>query len=345
MRPARSFLAAVVLAAGLTTGCTTLTELLAGHPLPAGQPPSNLLRNPSFERHPSSSKGVATYWTVSPGSPAIAASISKDARDGDASQRIDVLVVDPDRGDRGVGIAPSRRPRLKGNTQYEINAWVKGRGTASLSVRLNDRAFEALGSKVVLNDTWQQLQMVFTTPSWVRNVREIIRFGDGGMADGDWLLVDEVELRASVPRLGSLSREAIASIAERNAAGSTPGAKVVAAALALVKNGTVVKGGCWDWVNRAYDDAGYPAKKRQTVFQSRLEGPYANLALVRPGDWISFRNLTYGEIGHSAIFVDWIDFERHSAITLEYAGENREIPGRYREYDIFKCYIVLRPAE
>ena len=162
----------------------------------------------------------------------------------------------------------------------------------------------------------------------MRNVRELIRFGDGGArCEGDWLLIDGVSLRASVSRLGSLSPQAISSIAERKAAGATPGAKVVAAALALVKSGTVVKGGCWDWVNRAYNDAGYPAKKRRAVFQSKPEGPYVNAALIRPGDWISFRNLTYGEIGHSALFVDWIDFERHSAITLEYAGENREMPG------------------
>ncbi len=32
-------------------------------------------------------------------------------------------------------------------------------------------------------------------------------------------------------------------------------------------------------------------------------------------------------------------------MTIEYAGENRELPGRYREYDIFKCYIVVRPVE
>jgi hypothetical protein len=210
---------------------------------------------------------------------------------------------------------------------------------------LNDDEPSTLGAKVVLNDTWQRLQMSFATPRKVRNIRELIRFGDGGAAEGDWLLLDGVSLLESASRLGSLSPQAISAIAERKAAGDSTGAKVIAAALALVKNGTVVKGGCWDWVNRAYNDAGFTAKKRRTVFQSKPEGPYVNTALIRPGDWISFRNLTYGEIGHSAIFVDWLDFERNSAITVEYAGENREIPGRYREYDIFKCYGVLRPAE
>lgn len=346
MRSARLTIVAAVLAAGLLSGCSTLLELFEGPTAADGQSAENLVRNPSFEDFKASSRGVAAHWTVSPGSAAIATSLSEDARAEDASQRIDVLTVLPGPEDPWIGLTQSRANlRLKGNTQYEISAWVKGRGAASLSVILNDRAYEALGSRVVLGDTWQFLQMAFTTPNRVRSIDQLIRFGDGGAREGDWMLVDGVTLKASVPRLGSLSPRAISSIAERNAAGATPGAKVVAAALTLVNNGTVVKGGCWDWVNRAYDEAGYPAKKRRVVFQSKPEGPYVNAALIRPGDWISFKNLTYGEIGHSAIFVDWIDFERYSAITLEYAGENREIPGRFREYDIFKCYIVARPEE
>jgi hypothetical protein len=359
-------IAAAFIAVSILAGCSTFLELLEGRPVAAGQPQANLLRNPSFESTKgkvetpfthkdgkASSQGVAADWVVSPGAQTITTSVSKDAVKGEVSQRIDVQTVQPDRQNPCVAFSQSQNKlRLKGNTQYELAAWVKGRGVASLSVMLNDYESRALGTKVVLNDTWQYIQMVFTTPKRVRNIRELIRLGDGGnspnvggVAEGDWMLVDGASLQISVPRLSRLSSEAISSIAERRAAGDTPGAKVVAAALALVRNGTVVKGGCWDWVNRAFNDAGYPAKKRQTVFQSKPEGPYVNPALIRPGDWISFRNLTYGEIGHSAIFVDWIDFEKHSCITLEYAGENREIPGRYREYDIFKCYIVMRPVD
>lgn len=364
-RPA-AILLATVAAAGVLAGCATLLDLLEGRPAAAARPGANLLRNPGFESFKgeagtrvlhddgrSSSRGVAADWTVSPGSQAIATSISREAREGGFAQRVDVLGARPGRGAAWVAFTQSQsRLRLKGNTQYEIAAWVKGRGVASLSVVLNDGESRTLGTMVVLGDDWQYVQMAFATPKRVRNVRELIRLGEDGIAaggraaaEGDWMLVDGVSLRASAPRLGSLSPEAIASIAERRAMGSDAGAKVVAAALALVRNRIVVKGGCWDWVNRAYNDAGYPARKRRTVFQSKPEGPYVNPALIRPGDWIAFSNFTYGEIGHSALFVDWIDFERRSAITLEYAGENREIPGRYREYDIFKCYTVVRPVD
>jgi hypothetical protein len=346
MRSTRLAIAAAVVTAAVLTGCSTFRDLLEGPSAAAGQPLSNLLRNPSFESFKPSSRGVASDWVVREGYTTLETSLSKDAFRGDVAQRIDVLAIEPGREDPWVGITQSPwKPRLKGNAQYEISAWVKGRGTAALSVILNDDASATLGAKVVLDDAWQYLQMSFATPNRVRNIRELVRFGDGGLAEGDWLQIDGVSLLASASRLGSLLPQAITSIAERKAIGASTGAKVIAAAVALVKNGTVVKGGCWDWVNRAYNDAGFTAKKRRTVFQSKPEGPYVNHALIRGGDWISFSNLTYGEIGHSAIFVDWLDFERHSALTVEYAGENREIPGRYREYDIFKCYIVVRPAE
>jgi hypothetical protein len=347
-------------------GCSTFLELLVGRPVAVAHPGANLLRNPGFESFKgdaeapylhddgkASTRGVANGWVVSPGSQLIATSISKEATEGGFSQRVDVRAVRPDRQVPSVAFTqPHGRLRLKGSTQYELGAWVKGRGAASLSVVLNDGESRTLGSEVVLTDTWQYVQMAFATPRRVRNVGELIRFGQGrgtsgagGVAKGDWILIDGFSLRASMPRSGSVSPQAISSIAERGAAGTSPGAKVIAAALTLVRAGTMVKGGCWDWVNRAYNDAGYPVKKRRAVFQSKPEGPYVNIALIEPGDWISFRNLTYGEIGHSALFVDWIDFDRHSAITLEYAGENRELPGRYREYDIFMCYFVTRPVD
>jgi hypothetical protein len=134
-------------------------------------------------------------------------------------------------------------------------------------------------------------------------------------------------------------------IARQHAKGKGPGAKVIGAALRLLENGTVVVGSCWDYVNRAYDDAGFTSKKRSVVWKEPEGGPYIDPTSVRPGDWIMFRNLTFGNIGHSSIFVEWIDIEKRSALTIEYAGQNRRIPGRFREYDITKCYCVLRGSD
>jgi hypothetical protein len=53
----------------------------------------------------------------------------------------------------------------------------------------------------------------------------------------------------------------------------------------------------------------------------------------------------YGEVGHSASFVEWIDFDRRSALTIEYVGTNRKVPGRFREADITKTYGLVRGME
>jgi hypothetical protein len=142
-----------------------------------------------------------------------------------------------------------------------------------------------------------------------------------------------------------LTAESVALVARSHARESSPGAKVLASALRMMSGGTVVVGACWDYVNEAFKDAGFPAGKRLTVFSGPEGGPFADPTLIRPGDWLYFVNLTFGNIGHSAIFVDWIDFDARSAITIEYVGQNQAMPGRYREYDITKCFGIFRGKE
>ncbi len=139
MRSARLAIVAAIATVAVLTGCSTFLELLEGPSTAAGQSLSNLLRNPGFESMKVFSRGVAADWMVSEGYATITTSLSKDAFRGDVAQRIDVLAIEPGREDPWIGITPSRsRLRLKGNTQYEISAWVKGRGTVALSVMLND---------------------------------------------------------------------------------------------------------------------------------------------------------------------------------------------------------------
>ena len=101
--------------------------------------------------------------------------------------------------------------------------------------------------------------------------------------------------------------------------------------------------GCWDYINGVYNQAGFPAKKRLTVFQSRKAGPYANTKEIRPGDWLYFVNHSYGGIEHSAIFVYWTNVRKHQALMLSYAGENRKAPARYKIYDLSNVYRIIRP--
>jgi hypothetical protein len=142
-----------------------------------------------------------------------------------------------------------------------------------------------------------------------------------------------------------VSVESAAIVALRNARGTSAGARVLTVALRMMAGGTIVVGGCWDYVNRAFNDAGFPAQKRLTVFTGPEAGPYAEPSLIKPGDWLYFENLTFGGIGHSALFVDWIDFDTRTALTIEYVGQNKVIPGRYREYDVTKCFGIYRGKE
>ncbi len=106
----------------------------------------------------------------------------------------------------------------------------------------------------------------------------------------------------------------------------------------------IIPGGCWDYANEVYNRAGYPnkAKKRQTIFKSAKKGPYADISIIQPGDFLYYINHSYGDIEHSAIFVDWVDYNNKEALMLSYGGENRQEPARYRSYDLSSVYRVIR---
>lgn len=122
----------------------------------------------------------------------------------------------------------------------------------------------------------------------------------------------------------------------------TPGGKVLAAAYELIAANTIIRGSCWDWINLAYKNAGFTEKNRKSVFSGKESGPYANPYDLKPGDWIMFKNLTYGESGHSGIFLFWIDAERRSAMVVGYVGEGRARVGDFREHDITYLFGVVR---
>lgn len=139
-----------------------------------------------------------------------------------------------------------------------------------------------------------------------------------------------------------LSADSIIIIAEKNSKADTTGGTVLGTAVEMIEEEIIVTGACWDYINEVYNKAGFPLEKRKTIFSSSKDGPYANPGLIQPGDWLMYKNLPYGEISHSAIFVEWIDFERRSALTIEYIGRNRDVPGWFREADITKVYGILR---
>jgi len=127
------------------------------------------------------------------------------------------------------------------------------------------------------------------------------------------------------------------------------GRKVLATAREMtLDRREIVRGSCWDYTNAIYNRTGYPNNKtgRKTVFRSSKEnGPYADAALIQPGDWLYYINHSYNGIEHSAIFVKWINLDGRTALMLSYGGEKRREPARYLSYDISHVYQIVRPAE
>jgi hypothetical protein len=131
------------------------------------------------------------------------------------------------------------------------------------------------------------------------------------------------------------------------AATAGPGATVVATAERMIADGTVVRGSCYDYVSAVFEAAGYPRERREHVFRSRTEGPYADLGDVRPGDWLAIVNHPERDpVGtHSVIFVRWNDRARGEAEVVSYAGGDQDRPGEIVIYDLTRTYRITRPVD
>ncbi len=107
---------------------------------------------------------------------------------------------------------------------------------------------------------------------------------------------------------------------------------------------SIIPGSCWDYANEVYNRAGYSNRpsKRQTIFKAGKSGPYVSRNKIQPGDFLYYINHSYGNIEHSAIFVDWLDYRKKTALMLSYGGESRQEPARYRPYDLSSVYRVIR---
>ncbi len=140
------------------------------------------------------------------------------------------------------------------------------------------------------------------------------------------------------------TEDALIRAAEAKA--STTGRKVLATGreMAVVKP-EILPGSCWDWVNAVFTRAGFPmGKPREVVAKAPEKGPYLDPAKLRPGDWMYYRNRSYGNGVHSGIFVGWINGPSKVALVLSYPGQDRKEPGRYRPYELTGVYRITRPV-
>jgi hypothetical protein len=126
---------------------------------------------------------------------------------------------------------------------------------------------------------------------------------------------------------------------------SPPARKVLATGreMALV-TGDVIAGSCWDYANAVFDRAGFPRKgKRETILNGKKGEPLSiSFNAIQPGDFLSYINHSYNDIEHSAIFVDWLDFDKKIGLMLSYAGQKRSEPARYKPYDLSDVYYIAR---
>jgi hypothetical protein len=125
----------------------------------------------------------------------------------------------------------------------------------------------------------------------------------------------------------------------------TPGKKILATGRKMTLNDkSIVVGSCWTWVNEVFNRSGF-GKNKQIIFKSKYAGPYADLSLIKPGDWLYYINYSYHAVQHSGIFVYWKDFDKRLAVVLSYRGRGRHEPGNYYTYDLKHVYYITRAVD
>ncbi len=107
----------------------------------------------------------------------------------------------------------------------------------------------------------------------------------------------------------------------------------------MLDEGVVVRGSCNRWVEEVFRRAGGRAR---TVYSASRSASFTDTTRLRPGDWVHFINHSYGGGTHSAVFVGWTDEAHRTAMTASYPGENRDAPGRFRDYDLSNLYRIVR---
>jgi hypothetical protein len=124
-----------------------------------------------------------------------------------------------------------------------------------------------------------------------------------------------------------------------------PGKKILATGRKMaIDDKTIIKGSCWNWVNEVFNRSGFSENKK-IVYKGKKAGPFVDINLIQPGDWLYYINYSYRMVEHSGIFVYWKDFNNKIGVVLSYSGRNRKEPARYLTYDLKSVYYITRAFE
>ncbi|HBQ11171.1 MAG TPA: hypothetical protein DEF51_08335 [Myxococcales bacterium] len=126
-----------------------------------------------------------------------------------------------------------------------------------------------------------------------------------------------------------------------------PGRHVVAVARAMIARREAFNVSCYRYLTEVFERAGHGGwRTRSVVYQGDRDGPYADLGLIRPGDWLYIVNHpNRTPVGtHSVLFVGWEDRARGYARVIEHPGWGAARPGQERGYDVSRTYRITRPV-
>jgi hypothetical protein len=125
---------------------------------------------------------------------------------------------------------------------------------------------------------------------------------------------------------------------------SDPGIHSILTARRMMASDERIQGSCYAYLSEVYARAGHSSwRKRTIVYRQGRTGPYADLDLIRPGDWLYI--VTGPNSVHSVMFVRWEDKARGYARTIShpgwFAGPHT---GRESNYDVSQTYRIIRPT-
>ena len=126
-----------------------------------------------------------------------------------------------------------------------------------------------------------------------------------------------------------------------------PGRHVIATARAMNAAGEAMNGSCYRYLSEVFSRAGHSGwRARRVVYREGRGGPYADLDLMRAGDWLYIVNHPERTpVGtHSVLFVGWENRARGIARVIEHPGWGAAATGRERWYDVSRTYRIIRPV-